>query len=361
MNMSIGGGRTSIARQVRARARVVPMTGPMPRTVAAWRWLAAFAVAAVLALSLQPAPAHADTAAAPAPAGAAARAPVAKVTSFTGNVEFSTDGQRWRPLKRARLLFAGYRVRTGANSTASVVGQGNDAYDLAPRSVVVVEGRVLRVLAGQGTRPQQETGLAAFFGDVTRRFVSRQRYTTVRRNVIDSWQVLTPDHVSASADFPTLVWQNGGEGVRYRVHVGSTVFDVPAANAGAAYVSHELSGIAAGTHPLRIEVLDAAGTVRYVDPNGGELVWLGATESAVIKARHEAMLADPTQTDDDIAEFLSEQGLLVLAMYHCRDYLQDNPEDEAMSLAYLKVLKELRLDALHAKQVAAMAQVASNE
>jgi hypothetical protein len=90
-------------------------------------------------------------------------------------------------------------------------------------------------------------------------------------------------------------------------------------------------------------------------------VWLGATESAVIKARHEAMLADPTQTDDDIAEFLSEQGLLVLAMYHCRDYLQDNPEDEAMSLAYLKVLKELRLDALHAKQVAAMAQVASNE
>ena len=41
--------------------------------------------------------------------------------------------------------------------------------------------------------------------------------------------------------------------------------------------------------------------------------------------------------------------------------LLDSPEDEAMSLAYLKVLKELRLDALHAKQVAAMAQVASTD
>lgn len=354
MNMSIGGGRASIARQVRARARAVPMTG-----AGAWRWLAAFAVAAVLALALVPSPAHAEAAA--TPAGAAARAPVAKVTAFTGNVEFSTDGQRWRPLKRAKLLFAGYRVRTGANSTASVVGQGSDAYDLAPRAVVAVEGRALRVLSGQATRPQVETGLSAFFGDLTRRFVSRQRYTTVRRNVTDAWQVLTPDHVSASADYPTLVWQNGGDGVRYRVHVGSTVIDVPAANAGAAYVSHDLGGIAAGTHPLRIEVLDATGAVRYVDPNGGELVWIGTAESAAIKARHEAMLEDPTQTDEDIAEFLSGHGLLVPAMDHCRDYLVDSPEDEAMSLAYLKLLKELRLDALHAKQVAAMAQVASAE
>jgi hypothetical protein len=136
---------------------------------------------------------------------------------------------------------------------------------------------------------------------------------------------------------------------------------VPAANAGASYVSHALSGIPAGTHPLRIEVLDASGAIRYVDPNGGELVWIGTAESAAIKARHEAMLADPTQTDEDIAEFLSGHGLLVPAMDHCRDYLVDSPEDEAMSLAYLKLLKELRLDNLHAKQVAAMAQVASTD
>ncbi len=364
MNMSNGSWRVARSREhVRGTPAVVRAAMPgagarLPSRGSAWRWLATLGAACLIALALQPAPARAEAA---VPAGAAARAPVAKVTEFTGNVEFTTDGQRWRPLKRAKLLFNGYRVRTGANGTATVIGQGDDAYLLAPRAVVAVEGRTLRVLSGQAARPQQEAGLAAFFGDLTRRFVSRQRYTTVRRNVTDTWQVLTPDHVSASPDYPTLVWQNGGEGVRYRVHVGDKVIDVPAASARAPYVSHALAGVAPGTHALRIEVLDAGGTVRYVDPNGGELVWIDATQSAAIKARHEAMLEDPTMTDEDIAKYLSSKGLLVPAMDHCRDYLQESPEDEAMSLAYLKVLKELRLDTLHAKQVAQMAQVASVE
>lgn len=359
MNMSISLGRApDRARSSRARARPQVAVrqdvhqarlGGVPV-----KWLLALGAALLLALAWHPGPAQAAEV-----EGAAARAPVAKVTTFTGTVEVSTDGQRWRPLKRAKLLFNGYRVRTGANGTASVAGRGDDAFDLGPRTVVAVESRALRVVSGQATRPQRETGLTAFFSDLQRRFVSRQRYTTVRRGVDDAWQVLTPDHVTASADYPTLVWQNGGASVRYRLHVGSQAFDVPAAPAGVPYVTYQLRDVAPGTHTLLVEVLDADGTVKFADPNGGELVWLDAEASRQVKAQHAAMLADASNTDEEIAEFLSSKGLLVAAMTHCHDYLVDSPEDEAMTLAYLKALKELRLDALHAKTVANLAQVAS--
>lgn len=315
-------------------------------------WLAV--LGAVLGMFWMTVTAHAEA------GGAASRAPVAKVTEFTGSVDVSSDGKRWRPLKRAKLLFAGYRVRTGANGTATVLSQSAESsLKLAPRTVVAITGTKMQVVSGRATSPEKQLGVLTFFENLQNRFASRQRYTTVRRGAEDVSQVLTPDHVTAGQDFPTLVWQNAGAGVHYRLAIGDQVVEVPAVNPKAPYVSYDLKNIAPGKHKILIEVLDAAGNLRFVDPNAGELTWLAPAESRALKVKQDALLEDTNNTDEDIANFLADSGLLVPAMYHCRAYLADSPDDQAVALAYLKVLKELRLDALHAKQVGSMSRVAS--
>ena len=325
-----------------------------PRTTGRLPWLAAFGT--VLGMCWMLASAHADSSV----SGSAARAPVAKVTEFTGAVEVSTDGKRWRPLKRAKLLFAGYRVRTGVNGAATVMSQGSESVlRLEPRTVVAIAGNKMRVVSGRATSPAKQSNVLAFFESLQNRFASRQRYTTVRRGAEDVLHVLTPDHVTAGQDFPTLVWQNAGAGARYRLAIGDQIIDVPGVSAKAAYVSYDLKNVAPGKHKLQIEVLDAAGNLRFVDPNAGELTWLSPAESRALKGKQDALLEDTANTDEDIANFLADSGLLVPAMYHCRAYLADSPDDEAVALAYLKVLKELRLDAMHAKQVGSMTRLAS--
>ena len=140
-----------------------------------------------------------------AAADGAPRVPVAKITDFTGVVEVSSDGAQWRLLKRAKLLFAGYRVRTGANGTATVVSANSDKQvQMAARSVVVVESNQLRVVSGRATTPPRDSGILAFFDDLQHRFAARQRYTTVRRGSEDASQVLTPDHITAIIARPKI-------------------------------------------------------------------------------------------------------------------------------------------------------------
>ena len=40
------------------------------------------------------------------------RSPVGKLLDPAGEVEYSRDGERWRPVTRAKYVFAGYQVRT---------------------------------------------------------------------------------------------------------------------------------------------------------------------------------------------------------------------------------------------------------
>jgi hypothetical protein len=56
-------------------------------------------------------------------AGAQAASPVVQLTEATGTVEYSRDGERWRPVSRAKYLFEGYQVRTGAGSSAVIVNE----------------------------------------------------------------------------------------------------------------------------------------------------------------------------------------------------------------------------------------------
>lgn len=282
-----------------------------------------------------------------------ARTPVAKLTEFTGAVEISTDGAQWRPVTRAKLLFSGTQVRTGSDGKATLVASANDAaLEMQPTTVVKVRDADLQVVSGSASAPKAQSRLSGFFADIQRRWESRQRYTTVRRGVEHPWQVETAGAVTAGVDYPNLVWQNGGNDVSYRLTVGDKVFSVPAAADGAPFVRFTLSGIAVGAHPYRIEVLDAAGAVKYTDKDGGTLTWLADAQSNALHARHQALLADRTKDDDEIAEFLAGKGLLVPAMEHYRAATQANPRDVDVLPALLKLYAGLRLDVLRQEEAA---------
>ena len=234
---------------------------------------------------------------------ALARVPVAKLTDYSGTVEISSDGKQWRPVTRAKLLFAGTEVRTGADGHATVIAEANNAsLELRPQALVEVRASDVRIVSGDVAAPRADSGLFGFFSDLQRRWEGRQRYTTVRRGVNNAWEVETANAVTASDDYPQLAWQNGGSDVSYRITVDSQVFSAPAAAAAAPYVTFALHGIAPGEHQYRIEVLDASGAVKYTDKDGGKLTWLDAQKSHTLQAQHHALLADHTKDDEQIAE-----------------------------------------------------------
>lgn len=290
---------------------------------------------------------------------ALARAPVAKLTEYTGAVEVSVDGKQWRPVTRAKLLFAGTEVRTGKDGHATLIASANNsALELQGNTVVAVRDKDLHVVSGEAAAPRAQSGLFSFFADIQRRWESRQRYTTVRRGVENPWQVETANAVSASADYPDVVWQNGGNEFTYRLTVDGKVFSVPAAAADAPFVRYALTGISPGAHQYRIEVLDQTGAVKYTDKDGGKLTWLTAQKSQTVHKQHVAMLADKSKDDDEIAEFLAGNGLLVPAMEHYRAVTAANPAEIDVLPALLKLYAGLRLDTLRQQEATTYTRLA---
>ena len=290
---------------------------------------------------------------------ALARAPVAKLTEYTGAVEVSVDGKQWRPVTRAKLLFAGAEVRTGKDGHATLIASANNAaLELQADTVVVVRDKDLQVVSGEAAAPRSRSGLFSFFADVQRRWESRQRYTTVRRGVENPWQVETANAISVSANYPDLVWQNGGSDVTYRLTVDGKVFAVPGVAADAPFVRFGLTDLAPGAHQYRIEVLDQTGVVKYTDKDGGKLTWLTAQKSQAVHTQHAAMLADKTKDDDEIAEFLAGNGLLVPAMEHYRAVTLANPAEIDVLPAVLKLYAGLRLDTLRQQEAATYTRLA---
>ena len=53
----------------------------------------------------------------------APRSPVGKLMDPNGAVEYSRDGEKWRPVTRAKYLFSGYHVRTGADGSGNFINQ----------------------------------------------------------------------------------------------------------------------------------------------------------------------------------------------------------------------------------------------
>ena len=112
----------------------------------------------------------------------APRSPVGKLMDPNGAVEYSRDGEKWRPVTRAKYLFSGYHVRTGDDGSGNFINQESGlAQSLSANVTAMVGDAGLEVSAGEVSDPFSSD--AGLMDGLANKFASAQRYTTVRRAV----------------------------------------------------------------------------------------------------------------------------------------------------------------------------------
>jgi len=274
------------------------------------------------------------------------RSPVGKLLDPAGGVEYSRDGERWRPVTRAKYVFAGYKVRTGADGSTSFVNQSTGLAQTigADASVEVTESGI-QPKAGSVSDPFSAEG--GLITSLENKFASAQRYTTVRRAVVKPGEpncerkIRLPRQITASQEFNDLVWDLACPGDEYRLTVGGESVTVPKSAVGSEKVRYSLPNLAAGDYELSLEVL-SDGAVVYSPRRPSKLTILDQAARAALEERLVA-------SGDDLfakADVLSEQGVLVGALDAQAEYFAAYPDDMDMKPLYIAQLQALRLQTL---------------
>ena len=274
------------------------------------------------------------------------RSPVGKLLDPEGGVEYSRDGERWRPVTRAKYVFEGYQVRTGASGGTSFVNQSTGlAQTIGADSSVEVTANGIQSKAGTISDPFSAEG--GLITSLENKFASAQRYTTVRRAGVKPGEpncerrVRLPRQISASQEFNDLVWDIACPGDQYRLTVGGESVTVPKSAVGSDKVRYTLPDLTAGDYELSLEVM-SDGVVVYSPRRPSRLTIL---DEAALGALQERLLA----SGDDLfarADALSEQGVLVGALDAQAEYFAAYPDDMDMKPLYIAQLQALRLQTL---------------
>lgn len=288
---------------------------------------------------------------------AQAAGPVAKLTQVQGEVEYSKDGDRWRPVSRNKYLFEGYQVRTGADGSAVVINQiSGKSRDLGADALVVVDEGGAKAVKGSLSEPQSAFG--SFFQALYNKFSKAQRYTTVRRSAVRPEQFSTARQVKLSSQYPDLVWSKVGPEYSYRLTIEnddgfSQSWSIPNDNQGEV-IRFTVPELAAGTYDYKVELLlngevIAAPSARRMP----ELVWLSSEKSASVGAEMHKLRQDPNNDEIVLASYLEDAGLLVPAMDVYHTFFDQNPDETDMKPFLMKVYGDLKLEGLRAREASA--------
>lgn len=283
-----------------------------------------------------------------------AAGPVAKLTQVDGEVEYSKDGERWRPVSRNKYLFEGYQVRTGADGTAVVINQiSGKSRDLGNDALILVEEGGARAVAGELSEPQSAFG--SFFQALYNKFSKAQRYTTVRRSAVRPEDFSTARQVKLSHQYPDLVWSKVGPEYSYRLTISndegfSRTWDVAHDNQGEV-IRFTVPELAAGTYDYKVELLlngevIAAPSERRMP----ELVWLSEDKSAAVGAELHKLRQDPNNDEIVLASYLEDSGLLVPAMDVYHTFFDQNPDETDMKPFLMKIYGDLKLEGLRVRE-----------
>jgi hypothetical protein len=278
-----------------------------------------------------------------APASAEeARSPVGKLMDPNGAVEYSRDGEKWRPVTRAKYLFSGYHIRTGADGSGNFINQESGlAQSLSANVAAMVGDTGLEVSAGEVSDPFSSD--AGLMDGLANKFASAQRYTTVRRAVKKPGEpecevkVRLAREITVSEGFADLVWDKACPDNTFVIVLGEQQFEVPA-DASGEHIRFQLPVPDAGEYALRLDV-KAGEEVVYTPRRPGKLKVLAAGEEATIKASIVA-------AGDDFfaqADVLEQHGLLVPAMDAYRAYFDVYPDDIEMKPLFIANLQALQL------------------
>ena len=277
--------------------------------------------------------------------------PVAKIVKFEGQVEYSRNGTKWSPVRRTKYLFSGYQLRTGKDSSGTIInlpfeGATGSSQELGPSSQIEFDGLKVNVSAGSLSEP--EDGDASVMQSLTNKFAKAQRYTTVRRSVVKPGadescdnKVRTIKSVTVSSGNADLVWRNACPEFSYKLVIDDGVpIDVPAQSTSE-MIRYNVTSSGVGAHTYRVEVLDKGDTV-YIPRKDSEFQVMSAAEEEELKSALK-------QVGDDIfleTDLLEERGLYVAAMDAFRVYFAQNPEDNDMRPLLIQSYQNLKLSNL---------------
>jgi len=268
--------------------------------------------------------------------------PVAKLVQVEGTVEYTRNGTDWRPVRRTKYLFAGYKIKTGEDGSGKVINQGTgQSQDLGANSEIAVNGEAIELISGNLSEPKKESG--SIFQSLNNKFATAQRYTTVRRSVTKSEEpacdskVRTIREVTLSSSYPELVWRNACPEYSYKLVINGEEQEV-AAEANSEMIRFAVSDVEPGEHSYRVEVMDKDGTL-YKPRKDSKFVWIdGKAEKAIMK--------DLEAVSDDVfmqSGLLEEKGLHVAAMDAYREYFEENPDDNDMRPLLIQSYQDLKL------------------
>lgn len=276
-------------------------------------------------------------------AQAEASGPVAKLENVEGTVEFSRDGERWKAITRNKYLFAGYQVRTGDDSSASLLNQATgESQAMGENALVRITEKGFETVKGQLGQARPEAG--GFWQALANKFTRAQRYTTVRRNTVELCKAEAGTAITVTPQHRELVWANAGADCSYRLLIDGKSFDVPVAST-AEMVRFELPELAPGEHQFIVENVQN-GELKHKATRPSKLKWLGAEEAAALAAEEQKLRAESDGDHIVLASFYEEKGLKVAAMDAYRAYMAENPEDVEMRALLAKAYADLKLDEL---------------
>lgn len=278
-----------------------------------------------------------------------ARAPIAKLVQVEGDVQYSRNGETWRPVRRTKYLFEGYQIKTGEDGSGKVIDEASGmSQELGANSLIKVGPENVSVVTGSLSAPKEES--TSLFESLVNKFMRAQRYTTVRRGVNQSEErscdnkVRTIRKVTLSPSNPDLVWRNACPEYSYRLVIDGQSHNIPAQST-AEMIRYKVTGVKPGEHTYHVEVLDKDGTV-YIPRENSSFTMLSADQEKELMAKMGKFQNDPFLE----ANLLESNDMYVAAMDKYRSYFQDNPDDNDMRPLLIQTYQELKLRNLREKE-----------
>jgi hypothetical protein len=274
--------------------------------------------------------------------------PVALLIQVNGTVEYSRDGETWKPVTRNKYLFAGDKIRTGADGFGKVVDQANStSQGIAAGSQIEVDGTAIKVVSGKLSDQEAVSGdLLAGLGN---RFAEAQRYTTVRRGAKKAGDIKlrVPQDVGLSPTYPELAWQSFGKQYSFVLTIGGTSHVV--AGVDGEIVRFRVPDLSPGRHAFTVTVTEDGKQVAEADKEGS-VIWLSAAADQAIAASISSIREIDPKDDFAVASLLDEKGMAVAALDLYRRYFDENQDEHELRPLLIRAYGRLKLDELRQKE-----------
>lgn len=269
------------------------------------------------------------------------KAPISLLTMVKGTVEYSKDGKKWKQVRRNKLLFEGYTIRTGADGAGQFINQTTgEIREVSNNSEVIIKPEGASPIVGQLSKIDSSD--ATLLASLEQRFAKAQRYTTVRRAVIkhEDISLQVPREITLSTGYPQLVWENPGKNYHYRLTINDKSYEVPATEE--ALVTFSVEPMPAGEYAYTVDLLDGDKVV-FSTKREATIRWMSEDDWSGLQQRSEALKQRLNGDDFFMATMLEESGLFVPALQHYQRYFTEYPEDNDLRPMYIQLLHTLKL------------------